>query len=513
MRNPFRALGEALSAAGEQDPETRVRQGATSYSPGSVDEIPAPKDLADDYEFYRETPFINAALHQFASDVVESGYRVEADSDETADWFNDEFLEQAGVVAGERNQDFALTLYQSVIQHEAAGNILVEKVKQNPNESDPTYTGFMHIRPESVKLVTEENRPLLIDPDATDRDEVVLTKRGEAAAYLQYHEGSLLGQRDYYSGRDVVPLSTNDVIKVARAPVPGEVWGDSVLHSVRDLVRGLKQILRDNEQAIQSKAYGIWSVAFESEVRTFDGYHEPELVEWDGDAQSDFLNNQIGSEMGPGDIVGHDGNISFEKFEGEVADELLDVIELYVKLIVTALPTPLYAVGLESNINQFVTAEQETRYDKRVRDLRQDLEQAFTPALKEIAEQQGYSPEGLQLRLEPEEDESPIHALDDGAMDRLSTFTTALKNVYGNGGATSYLDEEALAELVLQLPADAIAEDDIEEIRLDESDPEVQAQFESQQGEEGPPPPGESGPQQAVADGGEQEAPQDSPDE
>lgn len=492
---PLQRLGEALQAVGEQNPETKTRQGATSFVRGSLDTVAAPEDLADEFEFYRSTPFINAALNQYASDVIEPGYRVEADKDETADWFNDEFLPESGVVAGEKGQDFESILYQSVIQHEAAGNILVEKVKDDPAASNPTYTGFMHIRPESVKLVTERNRPILIDPDATDRQGVELTQRGEVAAYLQYHDGSILGQRGAFGDRDVVPLSLNDVIKVARSPVPGEIWGESAIHPVGDLTRGLKQIIRDNEKAIQSKAYGIWSVAFETEVLEFGEYSEPEVIEWDEKSQTEFLENKIGSDMGPGDIIGHDGNISFEKFEGELADGLIDVIELYTKLIITALPTPLYAVGFESNINQFVTEHQEARYEKNVREMRQTLAQAFEPALKEIAEQQGYSPEGLTLRIEPEEDESPVMSLDADDMEKLKTFTAALKDVYGSGSATTFLDEEKLAELVLQLPEDAVADTDIQEMELGEGNEQVQAQF-----EQGQPPP-----TQAATDGGEPE--------
>lgn len=510
MRNPLKTLGDALSAAGEQDPETRARQGATSYAPGSVDEVPAPDDLADEFDFYRETPFVNAALRQFAADVMEPGVRVTADSDETADWFNGGdaapdapsggFLSQAAVVAGERNQPLEDHLRQAVIQHEAAGNILAEKVKDDPTDSDPDYTGFMHIRPESVKLVTQENRPILLGPDdGRESAGIVTTRRGETAAYLQYHEGSILGQRDggnYYADRDTVALSTNDVIKVARNPVPGEVWGESVIHPAADLIRGLKQILRDNEQAIQTKAYGIWSVAFGREMIEMPGAQDNELIEWGEQEQSEFVNDKIGREMGPGDIVGHDGNISFEKFEGEIANGLLDVIELYVKLIVTALPTPLYAVGIEADINQFVTAQQEPRYEKRVLDMRQTLAGAYEPALIEIAEQQGLSTEGLSLTIEPDEDASPIRSLDDEEMERIETFTTALKNVYGSGNATTYLDEEELADLVLQLPEEAIADSDVEEMpAMDETNPQVQAQFATSQPEEPPgpsPPPPES---------------------
>lgn len=491
MRNPLSRFADALSAAGQQSPELKRRLGSGVHVPGNVETVPAPEDLADEYDLARETPFVIASYYQFASDVLAPGHRVEADSDETQEWFNDEFLPEAGVVAGERNQDFAGILTQAVVQYLAAGNILTEKVKADPTASNPTYTGFMHIRPESVKLVTQDDRPILVDPDADVSGrtaEIPDTKRGETPAYLQYHEGSLLGQRGRYTDRNVVALSTNDVIKVARNPVPGEIWGDSATHSFADLLRGLKQILKDNEKAIQSKAYGIWSVAFGRELIEDPTSGDAELIEWSEDAQTEFIENKIGREMGPGDIVGHDGLVDFEKFEGEVASDLLDVIELYVKLIVSALPNPLYSVGFESDINQFVTQAQEPRYEASVREMRETLVDAFQPPLEEIAEQQGLPTEGFALRIEPEVDESPIHALDSDAMERMNQLTSSFADVFGPGEAAAHIDDEKLAELVLQLPDDAFGEE-IEDVPdLDESDENVQAQFREQQ--------------EAVADGG-----------
>lgn len=503
MQNPLRTLADALSAAGPQSPEVKTKSGVGVFHQADIDTVPVPEDLVDEYEQFRNTPFIAASYYQFASDVTAPGYRVEAESDETADWFNGGdaapadapsggFLSEAGVVAGEKNQDFGEILHQSTIQY-LAGNILCEKVKADPTADDPTYTGFMLIRPGSVKYVTQETRPILVSPDADVPNEL-RTKRGEAAAYLQFHKGSILGSRGQFTDRSVVRLSTNDVIKVARNPVPGTIWGESAISPASELIRGLKQILRDNEQAIQSKAYGIWSVAFGRELLEYpDG--DAELIEWSDKDQTEFVEETIGRQLDPGDIIGHDGEISFEKFEGEVASDLLDVIETYVKLIVSALPNPLYVVGFESDINQFVTQAQEPRYEKSVREMRETLIGAFDPALEEIADQQGLSTEGFALRIEPEDEESPIQALDDDDMARLESFSAALKNIYGSGSIPTYLTDEAIVETVLQLPEDAIAESDIDLApSLDESNEQVMEQFSQMN---------QSGEQQPATDGGE----------
>lgn len=448
--------------ADAQNPEVQTRGGDGVYTPGEIDTVRPPEDLVDDWELFQNTPIVNAPLTQGAADVVEPGARVTADSEETEEWFNDEFLPNAGVVGGQRHRPFAAVLFQSALMYLAAGNVLVENVKRDPGSDE--ITGFMAIKPQSVKAVTEENKPLLLAPDAdVSGKDVPTTNRDEAPAFLQYHNDSLLGQRGAYDDRDVVALSQNDVVKISRNPAPGEIWGRPVQRSCRGRITALKQKLRDNEKAIQTKAYGIWSVAFGTEVVEVDNPNVDDiLVDWTADEQRQFLNNKIGSDLGPGDIIGHDGAIEFDRFEGEVASGLLDFIRTDVKLIVAALPTPLYAVGWESDVNQFVVERQEKRYEKQIRSIRKELERGFTPTLKTIAEQRGLDSSGLQLRVEPEEDESPIHSLDDDAITRLKEFASALNSIYGNGGAAAHLDEELLAELVLQLPEEAVADLDVD---------------------------------------------------
>ncbi len=440
--------------AEDQEPEVEVSHGSAYYSPGDVDEVPVPEDKADDWELFTSTPIVNAPLLQYCSDVVEPGYRVTADDDATEEFFNEEFLPNAGIIGGERHKDFQQILFQAAIMHVATGDALVECVKRASNSDE--ITGFMSIKPHSVRAVTEKNKPVLLPPDATG-DGVRETPRGEAAAYLQYHSDSVLGRRGHFSDTDVVPLSQNDVIKISRNVPPGEIWGQSAHRPARDRIRALKQKLRDNDRAIQTKAYGIWSVAFQRDLFEVDDPNTDDIfIEWDEGEQKKFIQNKVGRDMGPGDIIGHDGTIEFQKFEGEVAQGLLEFVEIDIKLIISALPTPLYAVGFEENVNQFVVERQERRYHKKVSDLRRTLEAAFLPALETVAEQrEGLSPEGLDLSIEADEEESPILSLDEEEIEKLQNFASALAEIYGSGNVPSYLDDEIVADLVLQLPEEA----------------------------------------------------------
>ncbi|MFC6825684.1 hypothetical protein [Halopelagius fulvigenes] len=474
MRNPLSTLADALRHEA-QTPETRTENGTGSFTAGNVDTVSAPEDRYDDWLTYKTTPFINAGLGQYAADVVEPGCRMVADSDETEAFFNggDDapdgtpdggFLENAGIIAGQTHQDFTAVLRQAALLYVAAGDVLAEHVKGEDGEK---ITGFMCIPPWSVTLKTLDKRPILLSPDASG-DEIIQTKRGEAAAYLQYHKRSVLGQRGKYDGKDVVPLSQNDVTKIARDPDPGELWGTPATHSVRDLVRGLKQILKDNENAIQTKAYGIWSLAFETGV--VEAGDEVIVTEWSANEQSEFIEEKIGSEMGPGDIIGHDGTVTFEKFEGEIADGLLNVINLYIKLIVSALPVPLYAVGFEENINQFVTTQQERRYEKRVIDLREELTDGFLPAMKRVAEQRDLDTSGMDLVLEPDDDDSPIRSMDADELEAAASYGKLIEFVFGDK-AYQYFDREYLADLIMQLPGDALDEAAFEESDTSEESP------------------------------------------
>lgn len=441
----------------EQSPESVVRSstkgGKTGYASmggASTSTISPPKTLDEEFELYQETGFIASAIHQYADDTTMPGVRVSADNEETEKWLNEKFLPQAGIVGGQRHQEFSQFLYQDVIQFLAGGNILDENVK----DSEGRITGFLHINPASCKAETEPNKPILRSPDAVDepwfQSDWPVTERGEAAAFTQYHNDSPLGKKGQYKDRDEIPLSLNDVTYRPRTPPAGQIWGIPITRNIKQEVTEFVNIRKDLARAIRTKAWGIWSVAFDTEV--IETKDEVIIEGWEADEMDSFTSG-LGS-MDPGEIVGHDGSISFEKHQGEVPEEVLDVLESYVKLIVSALPPPLYAVGFEDNINQFVVKEQEQIYEASVRSMQQTLKETWTPTLREVCISHGKDPSGVQLELEPEEDESPIRSMETDDMEKFALFADGLSSLLGQDAYKAFRPEQ-FADLVTQLPEEA----------------------------------------------------------
>lgn len=490
MARNLQTYTEALASVEQQSPETvDSRHGSVSYRVGGTQREQPPEDVLTNIETYLSVPQLFKGVNKFAADVVAPGWRVEADSSETTDEL-EEWGESAGIIGGETHKDVQDVARQAAVLHQVTGNITTEHVKPDPETEE--ITGMGNVPVESLYPQTEPGKSVLISPDDTERDDVVLTARGEAAAYIQWHQKSALGQRNRIgSDRTEIPLSQNDITKTANNPGPSDIWGRSPLSTVTDRVEGLKRKLGDNEEAIAGKAYGIWTVGFNRDVIDVDG-SPTEIIEFSESDQDDFM-DELG-DMEPGDIIGHDGTVEFERHEGEVAD-ILDYLLFDLDYIVTALAIPKYAVGHGEDITQHVTERQAENYEEKLRDMRQVLEKHFTPIFKKRAEQQGLDTSGLRWVLEPQEDESPVTSLTTEEIENIKTYTEALQNVSPSGDPLDVINEDSLRDLVLQLPDDAAPNDD-EGAELDEADPSVVEQFEQQFSGDGEQP--------ALADGGEE---------
>lgn len=460
------ALADGDEDSLEQEPESVARhpeserfslgegRGHISIGGGTVGTIEAPDSIDEEFELYESTGFVSSAIHQYADDVMGPGVRATADSDETEEWLNDTFFPQAGVSGGQRHQEFDQFLYQDVIQFLAAGNILDENVK----DGEGRITGFLHINPASCKALTEPHKPILRSPDAhkkewwegSEEGEWPMTPRDEAAAFAQYHDDSPLGRKGKYEDTEEVYLSLDDVTYRPRTPPAGEIWGIPIMRNIKEELTEFKNIRKDLARAIRTKAWGIWSVAFDTEViETKDEV----LVDGWSPEEMDAFTDGIGS-MDPGEIVGHDGTISFEKHEGEVPEEVLEVLEAYVKLIVAALPPPLYAVGFEDNINQFVVKEQEDIYEASVRSMQSTLESTWTPTIKQVCRDHGKDPSGVQVEVEPPEDESPVRNMEIDDLEKFALLSDGLSNLIGEDAYRAFRPE-AFADLIAQMPEDA----------------------------------------------------------
>lgn len=517
----FERLRQRLDAlADPQQPATLDRQAGRGLKTGGVESLEPPENLVELREQVETTPLLKWPIQKFATDVVSPGIRVDADSDATVDFFmggdaapsdapEEGFLAQAAIEAGETNKDIQPLVKRTVALHESPGTALIEHVRADPDDPDAPITGFKLIDPLTVHPQVYDRQTILLDPGDTDLEDAVTTPRGEAAAYIQFHDNSPLGQwgaadaRSQLDETDEVALSQNDVTKLVRDPDQGSVFGTPVNAPVAERVTALQEKLEDNEQAIKTKAHGIWSVAFGREYHfehlEFAPGEEIDVIEWDDKSQQAFLEDKVGS-LGPGEVVGHDGAIDFEKFEGEIADGLVEFIELDIKYILAALPVPKYLTGFEDDVNRDVTSEQAPAYEQSVQEMRDKLERELTPMLRMVAEDRGLSTEGLRLTLEPPEDDSPVMSLDDETVARAHEFAQTIERLENS----TLLTDEEIRSHVLQLPEEPDLGDADEE-GLDESDPQVQAQLERMREQMESPAPPELREQQAQPPGGEQE--------
>jgi len=472
-------LIDALQRQFKQAVEVVERSSSVNVHKGAVDEIDPPDDIDElHHDVYEQVGIVAANIDQYVSDVFEPGVTVEADSDATERFFADEFLPNAGVIGGEKHQPFEKFAPITETQRLTRGTALVNLLPNDKGTAIPEteVTGFYHIPPETVTPLVYENKNILIDPEDTDHDGTTETKRGEAAAYAQFEDQSILGRRRSNGfDRETVWLSQADVAKTTyQVDIGGDgsdetgIWGRSILRPIKEEATEYEQIKRDRATAIRTKAYGIWWAQFQKEVDELAN-GQVEVQEWDTDGIDGVMSEL--EDMGPGDVIEVDGPLELDQWESDVPD-LDDTLQQLVDDILAPLPAPKYAVGFETNINQFVTERQETRYEEVVSDGRRQAEDFWTGVFRTVAESHDLDPSGLQVRIEPDEDESPVLSLTDEEIDRMQTWAQAFKAIRGDAPADGVLDLEQALQLILQLPEDAVAQ--VEDVDVDESDPEVQ---------------------------------------
>lgn len=482
IRGRLEALHKGLS----QTVETVTRNHNIFIESGVVDEINPPDDIDKYHDFYREVGIIRANLNQFTRNVWKPGIRIEADDDRTRDYFmgGDDapdstpeggFLENCAVISGEKRQSFYPFGKATTIQRWTRGTVLVEYLKQDGSETDPEgqLTGFKHIPPETVSARTYSNTNILIDPDDTENASE-LTKRDEAAAYVQYDDQSIIGRRTNGMEESEIPLSQNDVLKQVLDPdVGGDehtedgVFGTSIMESIAPDVEEYRNIKRDRARAIKTKAWGVWSAQFNTDIQ--EAGNEIIITEWDSDEQDEWVADVDG--LGPGDIISHDGSIELDQWEPSVP-ELDGPLEHYVSDILAPLPAPKYATAFGESIANHVSDRQENSYQDTIHEEREYQERSWTQAFRRVAERHpDLNPEGLKMKIEPEEEASPIMSMADDEVERLKAYADAVKKIE----MVTTLSEEEKRELLLQLPGTPELGTLEDETEVDESDPEVQA--------------------------------------
>lgn len=469
---------EALQDRLEQNIETVTRSSRIDVVSSGVSEIDPPDDIDEFANQAKNNAITRANLRKFIHDVWEPGYRVEG-PDETVQYFEGEqedlegdspentpeggFLENSAIYAGERHSGFYHFGKETTWQRWVRGTALIEFLKANPQEPDSRITGFHFIRPETVYPRVQNNTNILLPPDPDnlppdiDAENITKTPRGEVAAYIQFDDQSILGNRIGGYDRDDIPLSQNDVLKFVLEPdIGGDisngegVFGTSAIEPVSDDIAEYEQMKSDRAEAVARKAYGIWTAQFNPEV--IDLGDTKEIIEWDDNSISDTEDEL--NQMGPGDVLTTDAQIDLKKHEGSVPD-LESTLMHYVQDITTALPAPkVTGSEFDADINRDVTGDKIEEYDDLVNEERQYSEEKWTEALKVIAKREGLETEGLGLKVQPERSENPVKSLDEDEISRMNTYINTLAVAAGpQAGPTALVSREKLLE-VLDFPVE-----------------------------------------------------------
>lgn len=394
---------ETLLGDGEPDVGTNDEPdpGAYGYvhNPDGIEYESPPDDALRTYwRQYEYNALVRKAINTYTNDIIEPGYRVRADDDKLEERMN-EWLSEAAIVHGESDRDFLYILEEAIKQKEVRGTALVEVVPQR-NNLDGIW-GFNLINVETVDAVEYEDRAMLFQPDDTEHPSAIMTRRGEAAAYVQYSDESYAGP---FTDREEVPLSQNDVVKLTLDGDAYDIFGTSRLESVSTEIKHLNKILEDNRKAIASKGHPHWIFYMGEPSGDAD---DPRKGVWPDDKIQDIRDEHKQENFSAGQKDFLPGDIEVDVVSGETAD-IKDTVNHYVEEILAAMPVPKYMVGHADAVNRDITKEQGDAYRKQVKKARRELEASFRPALKRKAEEWGYEDADVELRIEQDTQESPL---------------------------------------------------------------------------------------------------------
>lgn len=348
-----------------------------------------PKDHMRRYwRQYETTPMVRNPINNFARQIVEPGYWVQSETlsddqlKETGQWL------QKAAYMGTPGNDIARLIKKSVIQREVRGTILIEKVFAVEDKDRLTSLRLLH--PETVKPNKRPNQGILLAPDDDEQFpdiDLPRTDDGDVAAWTQFRSLDSFGRHN--KDENANHWTRDDVILLRRDADVGEIFGTSRLESSTDRIEGLKNKLRDNDEAIASKAYPLWLFMFGSEERP-----------WDRDDIDKFMKHHEMDNFHPGMKQGVRGDINVETISGEVAD-IAESLQFDLDYIMSAMPLPKYTLGaFESQINQFVTRSQERDTQRQIREARREIESELTPVVRQWAGQQFDFEEGELMDLE-----------------------------------------------------------------------------------------------------------------
>ena len=367
-----------------------------TYEEEGYDRSEAPRD--DMRQYWRQfetTPIIRKPVTSFASRVTEPGYYIEAQQLEREEVEAlGEWLDSCAIVEGMPGRDFRELAKKAIVQREVRGTALVEKAPHKNDENK--IVGLKLINPETVEAVSVPDQSILMPPDGHEEyedEDIPEAESGGSAAWLQdILETDQTYFRSNFSDDDgdvKIGFRRDEIIPLRRDADVGEIFGTSRLEAVTHRIKGLKNKLEDNDQAIASKAYPLYVFMF--------GDPETDEGVWSSDDINDFMNAHEMQNFEPGMKQGVRGDVEIESISGEVAD-IAEYLQFDIQWIMSSMPMPMFLLGSfdTKSVGQVAGVAQQQDVLRQIEDARRELEEEFTPVIREVAKQQGIDKDKIE---------------------------------------------------------------------------------------------------------------------
>jgi hypothetical protein len=394
LNNLRNRVAELVEGSRDEEPEPQGYQGnerSTGLIRGGVLEHEPDRDDLNYYrQIYENVGPIKSAVDNYSSEVIEPGWYITADNDETAEQLT-EYFRNVGIINHETDQNASILIEHMVREREIRGTVFLEKVQDSQGRNQALYP----LQNDTITIYTKPGKAMLPAPDGEaaepfdsditqERTTPPTTDDGELAAYVQFDD-----LRPQWSATGEVKYTRNDVIKWVRDADIGDPRGTSRIASSARRAEGLLEKLEDNDDAVKFKAWP--QIIFE-----LGNEDNP----WSEEEVNDFIQHYEEGNMRPGLMQAVAGDVDIEEFAGETAD-IEGTLNFDISMIMSGLPGPVYATGgFSQNVAPAVAQAQQRQFVKEVKKTRREIEAMFTPYLREVAEDYGLdAADSVELHL------------------------------------------------------------------------------------------------------------------
>lgn len=396
-------VAELLDASRDEEPEPEGYQGEERSSGlirgGVLEHNPPDEDLQFYRQLYENVGPIKSAIDNYSSEVIEPGWYITADNEETREKLT-EYFNNVAILNTETDVNGSVLMETMVREREIRGTVFLEKVRDSNGRNQALYP----LQNDTITIYTKPGKAMLpaptdteaeaFDPDVTQqRDQPPLTADGEMGAYVQFDE-----IKPKWSNTEEVVYTRDDVLKWTRDADIGDPRGTSRIASSAQRAEGLLEKLQDNDDAVKFKAWP--QIIFE-----MGNEDNP----WSEDEVNDFIEHYEDENMRPGLMQAVAGDVDIKEFAGETAD-IEETLNFDISMIMSGLPGPVYATGgFSQNVAPAVAQSQQRQFIKEVKKTRRELEDLFTPYLREVAEEYNLpNPDSVELHVgRPEGEVAP----------------------------------------------------------------------------------------------------------